>query len=613
MEQVRHLGVKHHAQETVRHMQHFESEFQNPNLVFKDTDEDLSALSDTLLTEWSHGETHFPGEMNDMAATEMNKSKESKCVSDEELVICLESGDPRFELFAEKYMKFIVLGLDSRVAQSLCEFYKSGAALRDSFEEYWIKMLIKYDPEEIVCLLEDLKGMDLDEVKNLTEHCLKMMKQRGLKPKQCNEQPNTRRRRTQWKSLQSYEKQKEGENKLKVKHSKVATVNKKQLCEKELPSSDQGKVYEGIVLTASRPQAQIGKMGRLLKPHQSTNQSKAVQLSESRPAASFHKPKNDGNSASNKENPAIKEPPKSALEGKAVQLSESRPDGSFHKPKNDGNSASNRENSAIKEPPKSAPEDKAVQLSELRPDASFHKERNDGKSTSNKENSTIKEPPKSALEGKVERGASFKTDNVRRKVKLAYIKLRQPLRDALCNLHRVGKLPADQPLDDVVLMYLCQLSESKALQLLEAYNAQEHVQERIENMSVHFMDFAFNKESSTIKEPPKSTPQGNVERGASFQVDNVLAKVKRVYIKMTQALRDALCNLHRVGKLPADQPLDDIVLTYLCQLSESKALQLLEAYNAQEHVQEREENLSVYFMDFAFKFQKQKSRQMKKI
>ena len=583
--------------------------------------------------------------MNDTAATQMNKSEGSKWVSDEELVICLESGDPRFELFAEKYMKFIVLGLDSGVAQSLCEFYKSGATLRDSFEEYWIKMLRNYYPEDIVCLLEDLKRMDLDEVKNLTEHCLKMMKQRGLKPKQCNEQPSTRRRKTQWKSLQSYEKSKGGESKLKAKRLKVAPVNEKQLCKKDLASSDQGKVYEGIVLTASRPQAQIGKISRLSKPSQSTNQSKAVQLSkfhkprydgksasngenstikeppksapegkamqmseshpdasfpkarndgkstsnkenstikqppksapegktvplsESRPGAIFHKPGNDGKSACNKENSTIKEPPKSAPEGKAVPLSESRPGAIFHKLGNDGKSACNKENSTIKEPPKSAPEGKAVPLSESRPDAIFHITRNDGKSASIKENSTIKEPPKSALERKVESDTNFQADNLRPKVKHTYTRLAQPLGDALCNLHRVGKLPADQPLDDIVLMYLCQLSVSKALQLLEAYKAQEHVQDRVENASVYFMDFAFNKENSTIKGPPKSAPEGKVGRGANFQADSLRPKVKHAYTKLAQPLGDALCNLHRVGKLPADRPLDDIVLMYLCQLS----------------------------------------------
>ena len=116
-----------------------------------------------------------------------------------------------------------------------------------------------------------------------------------------------------------------------------------------------------------------------------------------------------------------------------------------------------------------------------------------------------------------------------------------------------------------------------------------------------------DKENSTTEVLPKSVSEGKVVCGTNRQASNVHAKVKHAYAKLTQSLANTLFNLHRVEKLPADQPLDDIVLMYLCQLSESKALQLLMAYDAQDHVQDRVDNVSVYFMDFAFRFHKQKS------
>ena len=386
-------------------------------------------------------------------------------------------------------------------------FYKSGAANRDSFEEYFIKMLRKYNPQEIVCLLEDLQGMDLEQVNNLSGYCLKMVKQRGLKPTQCtgNEGPKTRRRKIQWKSLQIYQNTKQSEKKLEAKDSRIVTVNEKRLCKKEPTSSNQRKVYQGTVLTASKPRVQIGKMSRLSQPPQSTNQCKVEQKSESHA---------DTRNDDNKENSTTKVPPKSVSVGKvacgtnrhvsnvhakeqskAGQMSESR----IQETRNDDN----KENSTTEVPPKSVSEGKVACGATNRQASNVHaKDQSKAEQVSeshadtgdddNKENSTTEVPPKSVSEGKVACVATNRqASKVHAKVKHAYAKRTQSLANTLFNLHRVEKLPADQPLDDIVLMYLCQLSESKALQLLMAYDAQDHVQDRVDNVSVYFMDFAF--------------------------------------------------------------------------------------------------------------------------
>ena len=174
----------------------------------------------------------------------------------------------------------------------------------------------------------------------------------------------------------------------------------------------------------------------------------------------------------------------------------------------------------------------------------------DTRNDDNKENSTIEVPSKSVSEGKVACGTNRQTSNV-------YAK-----------------------------------DQSEAGQM-----SKSHTDTKNDD----------NKENSTTEVPPKSVSEGKVACGTNRQTSNVHAKVKHAYAKLTQPLANTLFNLHRVEKLPADQPLDDIVLMYLCQLSESKALQLLMAYDAQDHVQDRVDNVSVYFMDFAFRFHKQKS------
>ena len=503
MEKMLRFGVGIQGQRD-RRMQHFENKFQNLNLVLEDTDEDLSTLSHGLLAEWSERETQCLGEMNDIEAAQINgESKELKCVSDEELMMYLASEDPRTKLFAEKYIQFTALGLDSRVAQTLCMFYKSGAANRDSFEEYFIKMLRKYNPQEIVSLLEDLQGMDLEQVNNLSGYCLKMVKQRGLKPIQCtaNEGPKTRRRKIQWKSLQIYEKTKQSEKKLEAKDSRIATVKEKWLCRKEPTSSDQRKVYQGTVLTASKPRVQIGKMSRLSQPPQSINQCKVEQTSESHA---------DTRNDDNKENSTTEVLPKSVSEGKVACGTNRQTSNVYTKDRSKAGQMSishtdtrndDKENSTTEVPPKSVSEGKVtcgtnrqasnVHAKDPSKAGQINELHEDTRSDDDKENSTTKVLPKSVSEGKVVCGTNHQGSNVHAKVKHAYAKLTQPLANTLFNLHRVEKLPADQPLDDIVLMYLCQLSESKALQLLMAYDAQDHVQDRVDNVSVYFMDFAF--------------------------------------------------------------------------------------------------------------------------